>query len=421
MKIRPTILAGLLCLMLHGLLHAQGVYKPIPSGFDFPANQDALLKIRDHKDVAAMRRHGWMVFAGLTQHARPDEANSEAIWETWYPGGDVFAPAGPIPQGARKRRVFTPLRQSQAAGAGPQAAGQSVASFTLFNQETRDHIRSNRYQMAQTMDDLNAGWPINTAPKDRKVKDFPRAAMSLKTTWWVVKKNQKTGMYIWDEKGEADPAPGQPAPTWKRAVVVDPTRDEIPADEKISTTIRGKDFPDSHVVPLKSFYYFVATEEDLPSLNNVPAGTGEDPNLGKVAAGDFLILVAMHYTTKEIPNWVWATFWWHDQPNQGPYAENRPDDTVLKGVWRNYKMDVALDMSNPTEANGKPNAIFNPWLEARFRNGVYSNCMTCHQLATWPRRDFTPITRGPLPDNDARFKDTTKTDFLWSLILEGGQ
>lgn len=421
MKIPPLLIAfGYLTLA--NLLHGQGVYKPMPTtGFDFPADQNALLKMRDDKDVAAMRRHGWAVFAGLTQPARPNEADSEAIWETWYQSPDVFGPAGPSLQSAKKKRVFTPLRQSQIVGAAPQATGQSVASFTLFNQETKDHIRSNQYQMAQTKDDLNKNWPTGTAPKDRKIKDFPRTAMSLKTTWWVVKKNQKTGMYIWDEKPEADPAPNQAAPTWKRAIAIDPTRDQVPADEKMTIPIRGKDFPNSHVVPLKAFYYFVATEEDLPSLNNnVPLGASEDPNLGRVEVGDFLVLAALHYTTKEIPNWVWATFWWHDQPDKGPYGENRPDNTFLKGVWRNYKMDVAFDMTVPTEPGGKPNAVFNPWLEARFGNGVHSNCMTCHQLATWNRQDFS-VTRGPLPDNDARFKNTTKTDFLWSIVVEGNQ
>lgn len=421
MKLRPHILIGFCSLVLGGLLHAQGVYTPIPTGFDFPADETALLKIRDDKDVTAMRRHGWMVFAGLTRLARLNEANSEAVWETWYPGSTVFAPAGPSLQAAKKRRAFTPLRQAQIQGPSPQAVGQSVASFTLFNQETMDHIRSNKYQMAQTMDDLNAGWPSATAPKDRKIKDFPRPSVSLKTTWWVVKKSQKTGMYIWDEKASTDPAPDQPAPTWKRAIVVDPTRDQIPADEKADVVLKGKNFPNSHVVPLKSFYYLVAMAEDLPALNDVPTGAGEDPNLGNVEVGDFLVLAALHYTTKEIPNWVWATFWYHDQANDGPYAENRPDDTVLKGIWRNYKMDIALDMTTPTEADGKANAIFNPWLEARFPNGVNSNCMSCHQLATWPKRDFIPVVRGELPNDAQRFRNTTKMDFLWSIRFEGGQ
>jgi hypothetical protein len=421
MKLHPFTFASLLVLTFGGLLRGQDVYKPIPTGFDFPADETALLKMRDDKDIPAMRRHGWMVFAGLTQPARPAEADSETVWETWYSGPIVFAPAGPSPQGVKRTRVFTPLRQAQFQGPGLQAVGQSAASFTLFNQETKDHIRTNQYQMAQTMDSLNASWPSGTAIKDRKIKDFPRPAMSLKTTWWVVKKNQKTGMYIWDEKPEADPALAQPPGQWKRAVVVDPTREEIPAGEKESTFIKGKEFPNSRVVPLKSFYHFAAKAEDLPTLNAVGVGAGEDPNLGNVEVGDLLVLVAFHYTTKEIPDWVWATFWWHDQPNDGPYAAHRPDAAILKGVWRNYKMDVAFDMTTPVEPNGKPDAVFNPWLEARFPNGVNSNCMTCHQLATWPRFDFLPVTRGPLPVDAPRFRDTTKTDFLWSLRFEGGQ
>jgi hypothetical protein len=416
----PLACIGLL--LCYGKLEAQGLYKPIPAGFDFPADQTALLTIRDNKDVAAMRHHAWMVFAGLTQPARPNEADSEAVWETWYHGDEVFAPAGPSPQGIRKaKRVFTPLRQSVMPGVVLQAAGQSVASFTLFNQETKDHIRTNRYQMAEAMDALNASWPIGGPPQDRKIKDFPAPSMSLKTTWWVVKKNQPTGMYIWDEKAEADPAGPQPAPQWKRAVIVDPTRAQIPADESANTTIRGKQFPDSHVVPLSAFYHFTATADDLSSLNSAPVGTGEDPNLGQVEVGDFLVLAAMHFTTKEIPQWVWATFWWHDRPDVGPYAENRPDARALKSYWRNYKMDVTLDMTTPAAPDGKQKVIFNPWLEARFKDGVHSNCMACHQLADWPRSDFLPIQRGPLPHDAQRFRDTTKMDFLWSLRMEGGQ
>ncbi|WP_457661204.1 hypothetical protein [Sinorhizobium medicae] len=59
-------------------------------------------------------------------------------------------------------------------------------------------------------------------------------------------------------------------------------------------------------------------------------------------------------------------------------------------------MDIAYDMDLPKETNGTPNAVFNPWLEAHFENGVNSNCMTCHQRAVWTEPDatFLPITRG---------------------------
>lgn len=420
MKTRTFIAWVVPAAMLAASQAAQSVYKPVPPGFDFPADEKALLQLRDKGDVAGMRKHAWMVFAGLTQPARPGEAGSEAVWETWYFGEDVFGPAGPAPQSLQKRtRQFAPLRQAQSAdGLSLQSVGQSVASFTLFNEDTRQHIRANRYQMRATMDALNSSWPSATKPKDRKIVDFPRPAMSLKTTWWVVKKNTPTGMYIWDEKPQEKLAPAQPASEWKRAVVIDPTRKQVPAGERRTIHLLGKAFPESRVVPLDAFYHFAVTSADVATLNQVGVGAGEDPNLGSVEVGDFLVLAALHYTTKEIPDWVWATFWWHDKPDEAPFGEGRVSE--IKGVWRNYKMDVAFDMTLPRETDNTPNAVFNPWLEARFPNGVNSNCMTCHQLAVWERENF-PVTRGPLADDNARFKSTTKTDFMWSIIFEGGR
>src|ERR1700691_1753230 len=73
------------------------VYQGIPDGFDFPADQTALLKLRDQQDVPGMRKHSWMVFAGLAQKT----ASGEAIWETWYSAPTTFS-SGPSPQGVRK-------------------------------------------------------------------------------------------------------------------------------------------------------------------------------------------------------------------------------------------------------------------------------------------------------------------------------
>ena len=45
-------------------------YTPIPKGFDFPTPEAKLLALRDHGDLEAMRRHAWMLLAGLSQPAR---------------------------------------------------------------------------------------------------------------------------------------------------------------------------------------------------------------------------------------------------------------------------------------------------------------------------------------------------------------
>src|SRR5262245_47959362 len=80
---------------------AQGVvYTPIPPGFDFPAAEATLTAAINANDQRKLRLHGWMVYAGLTQPARPADPTSEALWETWYPGEEVFSPSA-LPQAAR--------------------------------------------------------------------------------------------------------------------------------------------------------------------------------------------------------------------------------------------------------------------------------------------------------------------------------
>ena len=111
-------------------------------------------------------------------------------------------------------------------------------------------------------------------------------------------------------------------------------------------------------------------------------------------AGDQLVLLAMHLTTREIPDWIWTTYWWHDRPDAGPFAADRP--AAVAGVWRNYLMDVAYSAATPAEADGAPNIAFNPYLET-FAAGTRSNCMACHQGAVW-----TPSGAAPVPAGDAR-------------------
>jgi hypothetical protein len=403
--IKELMAAGVLVLGLPASAQ-EPVYTPIPPGFDFPADEKSLLAALKAGDESKLRAHAWMVFAGLTQPARPNDPASEALWETWYTADETFGSAA-SPQGVRtfKLKLEKPRQFLSHGGvAQPQAVGESQLANTLFNQELKDHTRSSKLHLAATLTAINNSWKPETPVKDRKVKDYPTKAMSLKLVWMPVSKEGKTPLPIWDEQAPVSHAPRQPAQTWKRRVVVDPSRETIPSEE----TVDLAGFPKSKVVPLKAFYHFAMDASQAAAFG--------------AAEGDYAVLVAMHYTTKEIPNWVWATFWWHDQPNDGQFAADRPNETKLKAPWRNYLMDAAYDMDFPKESNNMPNAVFNPWLEARFDNGVNSNCMTCHQRAVWPGEKpakFLPVTRGPAPENDAIFQNQTKTDFLWSLILEG--
>lgn len=383
-------------------------YQPIPQGFDFPANQADLINFRDTQNVPAMRRHTWLVFAGMTQPT----AGGEAVWETWYSGKETFQLTA-TPQGVRRiQRNFEIPRQFKAPHRGhPQAVGAALASFTLYNREARGHIRTNNFFRANNLTQLNQAFLASTPIEQREITPFPREAVVLKTTWWIVKKSGLTVMPIWDPIPTGANQPARDYPTWRRAVAVDPSRTQIPPDEKVDVTFGGQPRPGSHVVPLANFYYFKMTAADIAAIQAL----GPFIQGGNSAQdGDYLVLIGLHSTTKEIPDWVWATFWWHDKPDDGPFAADRPSE--VKGVWRNYLMDTSYSMDIPKESDGNPNACFNPWLEARFTNGVNSNCMTCHQHSVWPPPDGSlPVTRGALPPNDQFFAGKMKLDFLWSI------
>eukprot|EP01031_Cornospumella_fuschlensis_P014526 gene14526-17738_t len=83
-----------------------------------------------------------------------------------------------------------------------------------------------------------------------------------------------------------------------------------------------------------------------------------------IAANDRLALVGINMMTHEQKDWVWAAFWWHDRPEVGPFAADRP--STLRGPWRNYLMQVAFDAEKPRASDGGAHICFNPWLEARF-------------------------------------------------------
>lgn len=365
----------------------QDPYTPIPSGFDFPADQAVLEKLRSAVRVDEQRVHVWKVWAGMNQNA----AHGGPVWETWYSTDEVFSVSGPAEAAQRVlKRKFERPRQIKPL----EAAGQSLFSFVLMNQSGRNHIRSNKYYLQATLTSLNSGFPAATPLPDRKIADFPGDSVSIKTVWQPVKQTGLTDLPIWDLQPTKPLNQSNDPSTWKRHVAVDPSRITVPPGEMNM----GR-----HVVPASSFYSVKLTASDIMNPN-LPAG---------MQAGDLMVLVGMHVTTKEIPDWVWATFWWHDRPDDGPFAQNRVAE--VPGVFRNYLMNISYDTNEPREFDGSPHSCMNPWLEARFVNGLASNCMTCHQRSTWPQTSFLPVTRGGLEPNDSFFKDRTKLDFLWSI------
>ena len=87
-------------------------------------------------------------------------------------------------------------------------------------------------------------------------------------------------------------------------------------------------------------------------------------------------------------------------------------------------MNTAFSIDTPGAPDGGAHIAYNPYIEAKFKNGVQSNCAACHNRASYPALTdhlcgALPITRGShdfqptSPDREGR----TKLEFLWSLLI----
>jgi len=146
-------------------------------------------------------------------------------------------------------------------------------------------------------------------------------------------------------------------------------------------------------------------------------------------------LTALHITTKDLPNWFWATF----EHNQNPGIEDQVTSVDTAGLpvqlrgtkWENYVLrGTQIDFVSPV---GRPTILANTQIEAPFQQT--SSCITCHARASISLvggkfrslgvfQSISPL-RGdvglPSPDwfldNNLprRGRVFFQTDFVWSL------
>ena len=420
-------------------------YVPVPGGYDMPAGYDFangppteadwvageahLLGLLEKRDFAALRAHAWQVFAGITSPA----PGGYAVWESWYSSDTVYAgPEGAAPETLSDRRAA--IHGARQLGFGLTGApepdpGESVAANVMFNQEIRDHIWTNQLYKPDTLDLINAEFDANKTPLlDRSIQQFPYQAIALKTIWSVVSSEGLTVLPVWDgdlDLPQVKVSPPYPSDVWTRCVAISP--DPGYAQPTAQVTCNRQPL-EATVVGLDGFYHFQITQAELDAVTEAVRPGPVDGTPSKIKVGDYAILLGIHFTTREIPNWVWATAWWHDQPNGAPYGLGRPDNVT--GVWRNYRMNSGYSREVPVAIDGGPATVWNPYIEGKYPDGMRSNCMSCHVRAVYPRLEpvidgfdmcgALPVLRGDasLPLNDPVLATRTRLEFLWSILLD---
>jgi len=396
--------------------------RALPAGTPLVAKQEALEALRTTGDLAGQRRHAWGLLAQVFE-----PSNGAPAFESWYGEGSTFSASGKSAlRGLRGFSRSDTIRPKRSSDADP--ADAAILSFTLYNAPAYEHIRRNRLYQTSELDRLRTeGEPDRTIAGSRAIPAFPHEAMVLKTAWWPIASEGLTALPVWDPELNPERPQGNAYTSWKRIVAVDPR--SAPRITPIGTLeFAGRRFAATSRVALDAFYHVVVDASLADRLN-------ADRDARRVALialgrtlreGDSLALVGAHLASKEIDDWVWVTFWWHDRPEDGPYAAGRP--RTQQGVLRSFLMQTAFDAEKPLAPDGSPHICFNPWLEGRFPDGghgggIVSNCLACHSRASYPPIEFLPVTRGTadLKGDPAYHAGRLRTAFLWSIALHAEQ
>lgn len=386
---------------------------PVPvSG---PAAERSLEALRKDGDMARQRGHVWSLLAAIT---RPS-GSGRPLFETWHGEGELFGDPAPSDPASGIEGFY---RTDDGTAALEPHADVPVLTYTLYNGPAFRHILRYRLNETAGLEALRRSGPADAeVAGDRQVPAFPATSVVMKTVWWPVARDMVTAMPVWDPADNPALAGGNPYTSWRRVVGIDPKGGGSPT---VRLDFAGSAYPGARRVGLDAFYH-VRVDAGMARrmMDDPPTAKAMLIALGRpLQAGDYLVLAGANLATREIPEWIWAAFWWHDAADKGPDAAGRP--ASLKGAWRNYLMEAAFDTAVPAAKDGGPHIAFNPWLEGRFPDGghgpgLHSNCMACHARASYPAVMFLPVTRGA-PDvkhDRAYAPGRLRTSFLWSLAM----
>ena len=440
-----------------------------PSGFDWPANPKGIEAGIARSDWPALRKHAWNLWAGINTSG----ADGKPLWWSWPTSTAAFldpnaAPASaPAPVVKLKHRGVTsaslqrkspvypaPVVDGEACktgapgpdpapmpdGAQFQSNGDIMIAGVIYNREAYDWIRSQSlYKAGTLMTQLKGG--------AKEIAPFPANAIVLKHMYWPARGDGPTALPVWHaEKYPAKSDSYIGYEYWQDAVAIDVSGKPVPKNSYVEveylhhimqhdgTTPLGVARRKARRVSINDFYHHRIDASELKRMS------ADDRNILNASAcwlynrpfkeGDYLVSVAMHLITKEVPNWALQSFWWSDRPDQGAFAADRPAISERKapGPWRHYLL--TLDYGIESKPGMLPVA-FNPYIELAAGHPIETSCRNCHTCAAWPR-GFPPLSPPMTPSaayqtkndpgrlvdlqpNNAIFKQLMRLDFQWAV------
>jgi len=446
-----TIVLGIICLVLTGFTTIEQLKEKYPKS-ELTINSWVYPdKKGDKENEKAQYRHSWQIWEYLTQ---PRDQNNLPLFATFRSSHDIacqLKTGKPYIEPVNFSFIKPSKRVSLNRGFGTSPETQNNTSIDTdiavsvgYNGSAAKHALENKLFLKSSLQSfIDQGYD--------EIPAFPNDAITIKPVLKIVPKNGDNYSFpVWTEKeqknGEGSPS-GYDQKKWKKKVFV--VTDGSGKGRGAVAAIGANATPET-TYNLDDFIHHQLSEKEAENYKN--ANTG-----------DYLILVAMHVTTREIKRWTWQSFWWTAEPsvpvsptNQSIIDERPKNMTDGRG---HYAMTVAYQMITPAQPItggqniGKSLYAYNPYLEAGFGHeifqetrailspdffkvetnnlGVQTNCMSCHRLAMYnPNIDYLhggtkdklnireyPYAASTYIDaNDKVFNGSLKLDFAWSII-----
>ncbi|MEL6533920.1 MAG: hypothetical protein AAFQ98_00845 [Bacteroidota bacterium] len=416
-------------------------------GYKFPQDSAIIYSWLTHRDTSRIYDHGWGIWSGLTRPtSQLDQGKPLLTFETWMGMSQVISIGNTdAPDCTTKKSGPVMLNwptQFSHAGMDRQQDAFQVMETVAYDPTTVCHIVEHGLFKTSSLNGYEKPGAVGSIPA------FPKTSVAIKPVYWaghVQAADSLIKLPVWN-------VPSTPKAwgvgAWGTYVYVDVTNSvtratpAVPAPEDATP-----EQIEAAKVNLNQFIYLILDQETANHLNSTLPLTKRAPISGPPSfhEGDVVLLVAMHVATREIENWTWQTYYWMPDPDKPLFPSNEYIATLrrranLVGAANHYAMSIAYNMVWPNQpvdggTNDGVEAVFafNPYLEggfgkdtfgiknslnANFKYGVQTNCMSCHVFAAYNRSGGGPIysTDQYVGTNDPKlFNNLVKTDFLWSI------
>ena len=227
----------------------------------------------------------------------------------------------------------------------------------------------------------------------------------------------------------------------------------------VTTNTQNPAIDNSSTYSIDEFIHHRMSDDEAYTYNH-SSKEGQEFVGDTARAGDPVILIGMHVSSRETQRWTWQSFYWTEEPDNPIFpssaiiaAERKSLNKALTSPTDNYAVSIGYSMMSPAlpyegppvdimNADVNPVYALNPYIEGTFDtsvfpaqdsfftggyakqlyktniDGITSNCMSCHSQAYYTGSGFnehTFLADQYVNRNAPWFEGFVQLDFAWSL------